>query len=287
MAGIDITNRDSLDRILDHDAIAACSFAGSPFLPGGRTEPVIFAASLPSDPLSPPAPPYRETFASMALILEALGAPEAGQTALTRALDQGADLAAAAMDLGIAFAQGGCPSAAASLFRRVILLLPAHAEAHARLGEVLAAQHRFEDGLEALENARHLDPLRPETHLSHIQVLNSLGRSETAEACCREALVLLPRHVPLRCALAQLLLSRGRAGEAAELFEQARALEPKAAEAHHGLVAALQALDLPALAARALVRFSHILTDAGDASTAALALRRAAALDPALDACAA
>lgn len=281
MAGIDITNRDSLHRVLEDEASMAFPFAPSSFLPTGKSEP----ANLADRSGAPPA--YRETFASMALILEALGAPEAGQVALARALDQGADLAAAALDLGIAFAQGGCPSAAASLFRRVILLLPAHAEAHARLGEALAAQRRPEESLEALENARRLDPLRAATHLSVIPVLNELGRGETAEAYCREAVGLLPRHVGLRCALAHLLLNRGRAGEAAELFEQARALEPRAVEAHHGLVAALQALHLPALAARALVRFSHILTDAGDAAAAALALRRAAALDPALDACAA
>jgi predicted TPR repeat methyltransferase len=154
--------------------------------------------------------------------------------------------------------QAGRLAEAEALYREVVRLDPAHADAHANLGATLRRR----------------------------------GEPAQAIAACKKALSLNPAHGRACHHIANALLDQGRTAEAVPAYRQAIALEPQAADSYNNLAVALrdlgniaeateccrQALRLAPDYADALATFADLLLRGGNVAEAAAAARRAAGI---------
>lgn len=86
-------------------------------------------------------------------------------------------------------------------YRAVLARHPDDADMLAGLADVLAWQQRFEEALEALEQARRADGSRADIHTRRGRALRSLGRREEARAAFEQALALAPDNTEARAGL--------------------------------------------------------------------------------------
>lgn len=164
-------------------------------------------------------------------------------------------------------------------------------------GSLLLASRRYHEAASYLDRAAALQPDNAGALYQLSVACHALDRGESAIALALRAAALTPADQGMAIHAAELLIACGRAAEAAELLHGAAAegadgVDPRllrvlsAAEMVRGCCdAALDAVDRALAAAPDVAEFhihrGHLLWRQGDIAGAAMALERAAGLDPA------
>jgi ABC-type polysaccharide/polyol phosphate export permease/Flp pilus assembly protein TadD len=177
-------------------------------------------------------------------------------------------------------------------------LAPQNPEFALHAGSLLLNAGRHDEATRYLDRAVALEPGNAGALCQLSAACHVLGHSEEAAALALRAVALTPGDIRLAVDAAELLLRLGRADDAAELLHGAaadsaasRAANPRllrvlsAAEMVRGrLEAALAAVDRAIAGAPDVAEYhlhrGHLLWRLGDIAAAALALERAALLDP-------
>jgi tetratricopeptide (TPR) repeat protein len=160
-------------------------------------------------------------------------------------------------DTALHFHQQGLLDDAARLYRRVLAINPAHADATLLLGLVALQQGNPALGLELFSRATQLDPERALYHANLGEAYRMLGRHEKAVASFQRALALDPHLAPAANNLGLSLQALGQVEAAIEAFRAALRKDPDLAMAHNNLAMALYRLgDKPA----ALAHFRRAVT---------------------------
>lgn len=144
-----------------------------------------------------------------------------------------------ALQLGWKRHQAGDLRSAEHIYRQVIAVSAADANAWCFLGMACHDQSRFDEAIEAYRKALDLQPDFPIVFSNLGNTLKQQGKLEEAEASCREALRLKPDYSTAFNNLGVALVAQGRLVEASESFERALALMPNDAVTHSNLSAAL------------------------------------------------
>ena len=209
-------------------------------------------------------------------------------------LDHHADHADALYLFALVLYRRGEIAEATTRLRHAIAADPAHAMAHASLGQVLQDAGRDEKALPLLERAAALRDDNPAVFNALGLSLMRTGNAFAARRAFDRAIELAPNEVEARVNRANLDRFEGRLDDARRGYEQCLALRAGHAEAHNNLGVILHQRQCPADAARHFeaaiaTRPDHAeahnnlgaaLNDLGDASRALAAFRRAAALAP-------
>ncbi len=114
---------------------------------------------------------------------------------------------------------------AESLYRHALRAAPASGLLRTYYGLWLAQQGRPQEALVQYEQAAGIPAFAPAAELNRAVVLESAGLAPEALAAFERAALLAPDSAPIRMALAQALLRRGRREDALPHLERARALE--------------------------------------------------------------
>lgn len=131
---------------------------------------------------------------------------------------------------------------AETLYRRVLVTHPAHADSLHRLGVIAYQSGRLTDAIRDLGKAIALDGAVAAYHIHRGLALAAVGRLDDAAAACAAAITLDPDSVEAHVNLAVILLRTGRFDGAAESCRRAIALAPALADSHNILGEALLAL---------------------------------------------
>ena len=99
-------------------------------------------------------------------------------------------------------------------FRAMIDENPDNAVAHSQRGEMLAAQGKCEEAVEAFDTALQIDPALAEAHLGLGQCQTSLGRAASAEDHFRKAVESHPDLPKARASLGIQLVANGKFSDA-------------------------------------------------------------------------
>ena len=144
-----------------------------------------------------------------------------------------------ALQLGWKRHQAGDLRNAEHIYRQVIAVAAADANAWCFLGMACHDQSRFADAVEAYRKALDIQPNFPVVLSNLGNTLKQQGKLDEAEASCREALRLKPDYSTAFNNLGVTLVAQGRLEEASTAFERALALMPNDAVTHSNLSAAL------------------------------------------------
>lgn len=145
-------------------------------------------------------------------------------------------------DLGSVLTIQGKKTQAEVAFREALGLNPDFAEAHNRLGILLAQTQRFSEAQASFRRVAQLRPDSGEAYSNLGQALSETGRLLEAEAAFRRALQLNPDHAEGHNNLGIVLSKTGRYAEAETAYRNALALKPCYAEAHNNLGSLLYAM---------------------------------------------
>jgi ABC-type polysaccharide/polyol phosphate export permease/Flp pilus assembly protein TadD len=191
------------------------------------------------------------------------------------------------------FSNCACHDDAAAAYRALLKLCPDWIDGHRHASGSLAAIGHLDEAIAHAVQASDLAPQNPEFALHAGSLLGTARRDDEAARYLERAAALTPGDSRLAINRAELLLRSGRADAAAELLHGAAAAiaDPRllrvlsAAEMVRGrLEAALAAVDAALAGAPEFAEYhihrGHLLWRLGDSEGAALALNRAAALDP-------
>jgi tetratricopeptide (TPR) repeat protein len=147
---------------------------------------------------------------------------------------------------------------AAALYRRVLEASPEQAVALHLLGRIAEARGDPAEALALIDRAIAANGRVSAYHASRGAVLLSLGRAEDAAATLRQALSLDPNNAETTNVLGNAMLALGHPAAAIECYRRALALRPEYPEAHNNLGSALRAggrlLEAEAALARAIER---------------------------------
>jgi FkbM family methyltransferase len=135
--------------------------------------------------------------------------------------------------------QAGDLRGAEKVYRQVLQVTPANANAWCFLGMACHDQRRFDDAVEAYRQALQIQPNFPVALSNLGNTLKQKGKPNEAEDSCREAIRLKPDYSTAHNNLGVALVAQGRLREAGDVFEKALALMPNDAVAHANLSAAL------------------------------------------------
>jgi len=141
---------------------------------------------------------------------------------------------------GMAAHGQGRHAEAVERIRRAIALQPHTAVYHSNLGEVWRTLGGLAEAVVCYRRAVELRPNWAELHNNLGNALKSLGRLAEAEACYRHSLELRPDLVGVGCNLANVLQLQSRPAEAEIWARRALELQPQSAETHDRLANALQ-----------------------------------------------
>jgi FkbM family methyltransferase len=144
-----------------------------------------------------------------------------------------------ALQLGWKQHQAGDFRNAEHIYRQVLAVTSANANAWCFLGMACHDQSKFDEAVEAYHKAIEVQPDFPVALSNLGNTLKQQGKLEAAEASCRKALELKPDYSTAFNNLGVALVAQGRLPEAAETFEQALSLMPNDAVTHSNLSAAL------------------------------------------------
>lgn len=106
---------------------------------------------------------------------------------------------------GVLQAQSGDLPAAVEALRQAIALDPAHADAHAYLGVILATQQQTAQAEQVLARALELAPQRSDVLYAYTRLLTESGRAPQAVALLRAALARRPDDALLQSKLCMML----------------------------------------------------------------------------------
>ena len=123
----------------------------------------------------------------------------------------------------------------ATLFGRVVAVMPENHVAHGVLGSVHLKAGRLPEAMAELRESLRLRPSYPQGHSNLGMALELAGRDAEAAAEYREALRWMPDLADAHYNLAGVLQRRGETSLAVEHYERALAIDPELPEAHHNL----------------------------------------------------
>ena len=162
---------------------------------------------------------------------------------------------------GLAHHQAGRLGRAETLYRKILLAEPEHADALHLLGLLAFQCGKLTTALQLIERALPALAALPEIHLNYGNVLRGVGRASEAVASYRRAVALEPDHGMAHNNLARALIDTGAAGAALESARRAAELIPDFAGAHANHAGALLGLGRFAEAEAALRRALAIAPD--------------------------
>ena len=122
----------------------------------------------------------------------------------------------ALFQLAVAQHQGGRADEAEALYRRIVLMEPAHAEAWSNLGYALLGRAAYAEAVQACVTAIAVHPDHPAAHLNLIEALTRAGHHEQAVVIYRRAVLLLPDRADLPANLTGWIGSADRSRLATE-----------------------------------------------------------------------
>ena len=128
----------------------------------------------------------------------------------------------------LAFGEGRL-EASLEHFQRALKIDAGFAEGHRSLGVVLFDLGRTQEAIQALEQAKKLQP-HPDTQFVLAQAYAKDGRREDALAAARDGIALDSKAADLRLLYGRIAAGAGRPEHAVEAFEKAVALAPDALE---------------------------------------------------------
>jgi tetratricopeptide (TPR) repeat protein len=204
-----------------------------------------------------PAEPAASRMALVGMMFdEAVARHTAGETAPAEALYRAVlamqpAQAQAAYNLGVLLHTQGRHADAAAAYRHATAAQPGYAEAWCNLGVALQDERQFEGALEAYRRAM---ALRPDFAMAHCNLgvaLKELGRLEEAVAAYHRAIALQPDYDFAFANLAAVLLDQGKPEDAVIACRRALAIRPGMRMAHFNLGTALKQLGRLDEAARA------------------------------------
>ncbi len=135
--------------------------------------------------------------------------------------------------------QAGRTAEAMALYRRILSLVPAHADSLHLFGLATAEQGDPDGGVSLIRRAMAIAPGQAPYHNSLAQALRLSGRAEEALHEYRAALQLRPRSAEIHNNLATMLCDLGRLEEALAHYRQAAECAPDTAEVWYNLANAL------------------------------------------------
>lgn len=159
-----------------------------------------------------------------------------------------------AIQNALAHHQAGRLDQAASLYRQVLAANPRHAGAMHLLGLAALQSGQAESAIDWIRRAIEIDDGRAAFHANLAEAYCSLGRYDSAQASCVQALRLNPQFAEARYKLGMVLEQQGDRAEAVVNYEQAVAIKPEYVAAQRRLGLALQLLGRPDEATAALRR---------------------------------
>jgi tetratricopeptide (TPR) repeat protein len=190
--------------------------------------------------------------------------------------------------------QAGRLQQAEAAYRRVLEIMPDHADSLHLLGVIASQLGRPDLAAGLIGNAVRLQPFAPDYHNNLGLALNALDRLREAEACYREAIRLRPDFAEARNNLGNALKDMRRLDEAERCYRAALRLRSDFAAAHNNLGALLAqrdnlveaeacyraALGLVPNYPEALNNLSNAVRGLGRPAEAVQLCRQALALDP-------
>ena len=141
--------------------------------------------------------------------------------------------------LGVVAAQTGRPELAVEHIRRAIALSGNQAAFHANLANVLKRKGKLDDAVACYRRALELQPDYAEAHNNLGNALKGQGHLDEAAVCFRRALELQPDYAKAHNNLALVFQEQGHLDEAVACCRRALKLQPDMAEAHNNLGVAL------------------------------------------------
>ena len=130
---------------------------------------------------------------------------------------------------------------AEKLYRQIMVIQPALAEAHSNLGDILKVVGRTEEAIAVFRQAIALQPDIPEIHCNLGNALRIIGKPAEGIAAYRQAIALRPNFPAAHCNLGGALKELGQIDEAIAACHRAIVLKPNYPEASVNLGSALQA----------------------------------------------
>ena len=143
--------------------------------------------------------------------------------------------------LGVIQVQQDLLDTAAMSLEKAIQLRPQFSEAHCNLGTVFLFQGKLDRAIECYQSALRFQPNLADAHSNLGKAYHELRRYPEAEACSRRALELAPEHGGAWANLGSALQGLGRLDEAVTCCQKAVRYEPQLPEAHLDLGAAFSA----------------------------------------------
>jgi tetratricopeptide (TPR) repeat protein len=147
-----------------------------------------------------------------------------------------------AMQLALQHHRAGRLADAEALYRQVLAVQPAQAQALRLLGVIAHQAGRNDSALELIRRAIAIEPGNAAAHADLGAVFRVLGRAEEATVCYRRASELQPRSFLPYYSLGLVLHESGRLAEAAAEYEKALEIHPALVAAHNNLGVALKDL---------------------------------------------
>ena len=165
------------------------------------------------------------------------------------------------IETGLALLQAGRLGDAAAVFRQILAVQPAHADALHLLGLVAYYEGNYNAAVDLIMAA--LTHHASEIFYGNLgNAFAGLGKRAAAIECFRQAIALKPGYIQAHNNLGNQLRDQGSLADAVQCFRTVIALQPDYAEAHNNL--------------------ANALVDLGDLDAAIEAYRRAIALKPGL-----
>jgi protein O-GlcNAc transferase len=165
------------------------------------------------------------------------------------------------IETGLALLQTGRLGDAAAVFRQILAIQPAHADALHLLGLVAYYEGNYNAAVDLIMGA--LTHHTSEIFYGNLgNAFAGLGKRAAAIECFRQAIALKPGYIQAHNNLGNQLREQGSFTDAVQCFRTVIALQPDYAEAHNNL--------------------ANALVDLGDLDAAIDAYRRAIALKPGL-----
>jgi tetratricopeptide (TPR) repeat protein len=164
------------------------------------------------------------------------------------------EAAGALIERGNALVRQGRVAGALESYSAAVRAQPDRFEAHANLGSLLLAAHRFGEAEAHLRRALSLRPGQVPLHVALGQACAEQGRVAEAESCFTRALALAPDDANALVAWAGLLRQHGRFQQASDAYRRVLDRQPRHALAHYGLGLCLRERGLAAEAADSFAR---------------------------------
>lgn len=146
-------------------------------------------------------------------------------------------------NLGVIGLQSAHPAAAAGLFRKTLVADPGYNDAYCNLGLALRAQGLLEEAAEAYGQAIKADPDMAEAHSNLGVVRQEQGALDAAADSYREAIRIAPNLADAHCNLGILLYEQGAMQEAEECLALALEAAPGSPVVEANLGAVLAGLE--------------------------------------------